>query len=222
MALRQVSTPLKRDRVASALREAIARGELRPGERLVEARLARELGVSQTPVREALAVLAREGFVVQSDHRGAIVSGMDREELDELITLRAVLEGYAARRVAERGDDRGLDVLAEPLAAIRAGAAKGDVAAVADADSRFHEALVDASGHRLLAETTRALRVRLRLAMTYADAVHESDLQELVRMHEAFWSRLEHADPDEAEQAAREHVLSTLTLREAAQAERAR
>jgi len=212
MSLPQVSTPLKRDRAAQALREAILRGDLRPGEHLVEARLARELGISQTPVREALALLAREGLVVQSDHRGVIVSGMDRDELEEVTTLRALLEGYAAQRIAARDGDRGLGVLAEPLGAIRAAAAANDVVAIAEADSRFHEALMAASGHRLLAEMAATLQARMRLAMVVADAVHQADLSEIVEMHEALSDLLSHADPAAAERAAREHVLSTLDL----------
>ena len=84
------------------IREAIIDGRLVPGERLKEEELARELGLSRTPIREALAVLQAEGLVDTAPNRGATVRAHDAEDLDDLYRLRALLEGYAAGRAAMR------------------------------------------------------------------------------------------------------------------------
>src|SRR2546426_12550534 len=84
------------------IREAIVDGRLAPGQRLKEEELARELGISRTPVREALLVLQSEGLVAAEPNRGATVRAHDAADLDDLHQLRALLEGYAARRAATR------------------------------------------------------------------------------------------------------------------------
>src|SRR3954464_7514575 len=93
------------------IREAILDGELAAGERLKEDELARRLDVSRTPVREALRRLEAEGLVVVEPQRGATVRSYAPEELDDMYRLRAVLEGYAARRAAERISEADLDEL---------------------------------------------------------------------------------------------------------------
>ena len=93
------------------LREAILSGELAPGQVLGEEQLGRQLGISRTPVREALVLLRTEGLVETPPNRPAVVRGFDRESLHEIYSLRAVLEGYAARLAAERLSDGDLEEL---------------------------------------------------------------------------------------------------------------
>src|SRR5438309_11120403 len=101
----QEGEPLVRNASMAAtelIREAIVDGRLEPGRRLKEEELARELGISRTPVREALLVLQSEGLVAAEPNRGASVRAHDAADLDDLYQLRALLEGYAARRAAPR------------------------------------------------------------------------------------------------------------------------
>src|SRR5207253_6186016 len=107
--------PLVRNASVAAtelIREAIVDGRLEPGRRLKEEELARELGISRTPVREALLVLQSEGLVAAEPNRGATVRSHDAEDLDDLYQLRALLEGYAARRAATRIAEEALGELA--------------------------------------------------------------------------------------------------------------
>ena len=99
----QERAPLVRNASAAAtelIREAIVDGRLPPGQRLKEEELARELGISRTPVREALLILQTEGLVDAAPNRGAVVRSHDADDLEDLYQLRALLEGYAARRAA--------------------------------------------------------------------------------------------------------------------------
>src|SRR5579871_1939088 len=98
----------RQDQVIYKLRAMILQGDLAPGQRLAEIPLAADLGVSRTPVRRALAMLAQEGLVSESSSRGYVVREFSLQEVLDAIELRGVLEGLAARLVAERGASRGL------------------------------------------------------------------------------------------------------------------
>src|SRR3954454_9399652 len=95
------------------IRDAIIEGRLEPGRRLKEEELARELGISRTPVREALLVLQAEDLVVATPNRGATVRIHDAKDLDDLYELRSLLEGHAARRAAERATPEQIELLRE-------------------------------------------------------------------------------------------------------------
>jgi DNA-binding GntR family transcriptional regulator len=102
-----VAVPMltREEYVAKVLREAILRSEIKPGERLDQTRIAEQLRVSRTPVRNALLILSNEGLVEMTPHAGAVVSEMQPEEIEEIYFLRGVLEGIAARLAAERMSD---------------------------------------------------------------------------------------------------------------------
>lgn len=208
MAFKPLPTSNKRDRISDLIRRAIIRGELRPGERIVESRIARELGVSQAPVREALAALRREGLVMQIEHRGAFVASLNDEEFAEVLTLRAALEGYCARLVAPRLDPADRGVLEGLLGEMRAAAKENDLARLTDADLRFHQALYRLSSHQLLGEVLLSLRQRMQLALVFADASYSTDLADVAESHLPLLSALLAGDPDAADEAAREHVLA--------------
>src|SRR5438132_4484728 len=146
----QVQAPLARNASLAAtelIRDAIVDGRLEPGRRLKEEELARELGISRTPVREALLVLQSEGLVAAEPNRGATVRSHDAEDLDDLYQLRALLEGYAARRAAARISEEalaGLRASCERFAAlVDAGAELRDVVRE---NNVFHSAILDAAG----------------------------------------------------------------------------
>jgi DNA-binding GntR family transcriptional regulator len=204
----ELQSTLKRHQVTEVLRQAILRGDLQPGERIVESRIAREFGVSQTPVREALATLVREGLVVQFDHRGSFVAELDRDDLEEICTLRAVLEGYCARLAAGKGAV--LDELDSHVDVMRAAAAGGDFGKLMEADVAFHRALHAVAGHTLLAEVLRSLQQRMRLTVAFADAYSEPDV--VAESHATLLAAIRSGDGDLAERVARAHVLELLNL----------
>ena len=98
----------QQSRALGRIREMILRGKLTPGQRLAEAPLAEALGMSRTPVRQALPVLAQEGLLVEHDARGYVVRGCSSSDILDALDLRGLLEGLAARRVAERGASHAL------------------------------------------------------------------------------------------------------------------
>ena len=163
----------RQDQVIYKLRGMILQGEVPPGQRLAEIPLASRLGVSRTPIRRALAMLAQEGLVTESESRGYVVREFSLQEVLDAIDLRGVLEGHAARVVAERGASRGL--IRELTHCLERGdvlfkkdeLARGDDLRYADMNERFHKLIVDAAGHMPL---SRALSLNDRVPFASAEA----------------------------------------------------
>lgn len=152
--------------IVQALRTRILSGELAPGERLVEAQLAERLGISRTPLRYALSVLATEGLVERSGARGYVVRRFSVTDVLNAIDVRGVLEGLAARSVAERGVEASLaraleDCLREGDAIFAAGALDGDAETrYADMNGRFHALIVEAA-HNLAVSAALGLNDKI-------------------------------------------------------------
>ena len=144
------ATPTLVDSVADALRTSILSGLIGPGERLVEAELARELRVSRGPVREALALLGKEGIVVSVPRHGKFVQEFTPRLVDEIYTLRIVLEPYAVSRVIANLDDSARERLGAALVAIAEAAGGNDAYTLARCDIGFHNLLFELADHDLL------------------------------------------------------------------------
>lgn len=140
----------------------IAAGHLAPGERLVETRIARELGVSQGVVREALRQLQVQRVVEHRPHQGCRVRDVDQRELDDVARVRAALEGEAARLAAARGAEAA--PLLAAVDAMRCAAVAGDSATWAREAVRFHRGLVKAAGNPVLLASWEGLLIDLRTA----------------------------------------------------------
>ena len=152
-------TPL-REKVAKELRAAIISGQLKPGERLVEDRLAEELGVSRNPIREAIRMLATEGLVEVEARRGAVVASLSSDEVAELLEVRATLEAANARLAAQRRDSVILDELRSILDRGTAALEQGDTSALPRLNDEFHTYLAKAGHNRVMADLMRTLRDR--------------------------------------------------------------
>jgi len=141
--------PLAED-VADRVREEILSGGLGQGERLVEARIAAQLGVSRGPVREALKLLRAEGLVEERPHRGTYVTSLSVRDVRDIYDLRAAIESAAARLVVLRGADADLRSMRRLFDQLVAAAERGDLPAISAADLAFHDTLCSVSGNRLM------------------------------------------------------------------------
>jgi DNA-binding GntR family transcriptional regulator len=198
--------PRATDTAYEAVRQMILSGEAEAGSRLGEAELAETLGLSRTPVREALQRLGADGLVDVLPHRGARVARWTRDDLAEIFELRSLLEPYAAARAARLGRDEA--VLAElrgHCAAMERAAADGDLTRVAQLNSRFHAALIDASGNRRLpAMLTSVMHAPLILG-----TFRRYDAEAMARSmnhHRELVAALTARDPAWAESVMRSHV----------------
>ena len=176
--------PSLTDAVVAHIRDGIIRGRYAPGQPLTEAQLSEELGTSRGTVREALRELGSLGLVTRTTHRGAVVSTLDPRRAEEVYTLRAALESFAAQLAVERGNlsERALGVLAGHVDAIARAGALGDMPGMVDADLDFHFALSALSGHRLLVEHLASIQVHTRRLLFYSD-FYQPDAEVVVQRH---------------------------------------
>ena len=196
----------------------ILRGELGPGERVAEAPLAERLGMSRTPVRQALPVLAQEGLLAEHQTRGYVVRGFSTADVLDAIDLRGVLEGLAARRVAERGASRTL------LQALRVCLAEGDQilaeghvadkfeALYVDMNVRFHQLIVAECRSPIIQQALER-NARIPFAGPQALALDKTSLERMYdtmayahRQHHCIVSALERGESSRVEALMREHT----------------
>lgn len=204
--MRTVSDQNIAEQVADELRAAIHSGELAPGERLVERKLADRLGVSHIPVREALTRLAEERLIVREPRRGARVAELTASDLDDISSLRIVLEQFMAIRVQERWNADAAARL-ETIVTTMGAAAPGDVDEVLRQDRLFHETLAELAEHRFLDEVSAQLRGRIAGFIRAANAALDVDEQEEhVRSHQEIVDALASGDPDRVRTVVAEHI----------------
>ena len=193
-----------REEICERLIDDILSGRLLPGTRIVETRLAQRFGVSQAPVREALRDLELFGFVVSAPFRGTQVRKIETQDLLEIYPIRAALEGVAASAAASRIDDATLGRMEELIVSMREAAARNDRDGLAKEDTAFHQAIVQASGNKMLEHVWQTMRLAITTAVTYTMA--RRSLHELAERHVPVLEALRTRDPILAEAAIRRHI----------------
>jgi DNA-binding GntR family transcriptional regulator len=194
------------DQVVEAIVERVKLGRYVPGQRLVEADLTVDLGVSRGPLREALSRLASQGLLDLSPHRGAVVRRLTRTDVEELFALRELLEGEAARLAARNINVVGARATFTSLSrSMRSYRTAKDWRSYMDANTALHDAIVEASGNSLLQQmvdqlSTQSFRIQFR------STVDGRPLLESVRDHEAILTAILAGDEDAARQRMQEHV----------------
>lgn len=168
-------------KAAQALRRRITSGDLAPGSRLTEDRMASELGVSRAPLREAMRLLEEEGLLTSIPYRGVRVTALTPQDAYEIATLRATLEEMAVRIGVPVTDPLRLARLEEAFARMSAHALEGDEDSAAEDSYRFHLAVIGLAGHARLERAYRSLA--LQLAM-YANRRARAGTESLVRRAE--------------------------------------
>jgi len=146
--------------IAGQLRQAIIEGRIAPGERLVEASIAERLGVSRGPVRDAILELQRQGLVVNAPRRSAFVVEVSKDDIEEIYTLRMVLEAFAARLAAQRITAEQCQQLQETVDALETDC---DLQQSVALDIRFHDLIGQASGHSRLRATLSNMHLQTEL-----------------------------------------------------------
>lgn len=206
--------PLEREilseRVKDRILTWILEGELAPGSRIVETRVARQLGMSQAPVREALRDLATLGFVEMQPYRGARVRRPTKRELTEAIEVRAELEALAGRLAATRRSERCLADLERLFAEMKEAADRNDPHDHAVKNAAFHARIVKATHNGTLERLWAMLEPFSR---TYVTASAPGiDLQWLSGRHQDLLDAIRDGDPERAAEAMRDHAAEAAVL----------
>jgi DNA-binding GntR family transcriptional regulator len=201
---------MHRERVKDVMLQRIVSGEYPPGSRLVETRIAQELGVSQAPVREALRDLEQLGCIVHEPFRGCSVRAFSADELLEAFPVRAALEALAARLAAERISEQELLRLAELLETMREAARRGDAHGQSQANASFHATIVRAARNVTLERQWALLEPFSRTFLTVSRS--GLDLLALSERHIPILDALRARDPDAAADAMHRHLMDAAEL----------
>ena len=209
LALSKVA-PIKRAslsaQVSEVIIEGLLEGRLRPGDRLVENDLVGLLGVSRSPVREALTELASSGVVVREPGRGGRIREWTQKDLQDLFGVRCELEGYAARLAATRASLEYRSRAEKMIARMRKAAPKDDFMAMIELDLEFHQILWELAGNQLLQQVLEGLSQQFRFFLTLNWKFH-GGLDDVPNNHEKLLEAVMSGDPKIAEHAMQNHVV---------------
>ncbi|CEH35964.1 GntR family transcriptional regulator [Romboutsia lituseburensis] len=194
-----------RDVVFENLREAILEGKLKPGQRLMEVQLAEQLGVSRTPVREAIRKLELEGLVIMLPRKGAYVANMSLKDILDVLEIRASLEGLAASLAAERiseDDLKRLELIAKDF---EKSADSADVEELLRKDVEFHECIFKATNNKKLHQLINSLWEQVyRFRVTYISDYDSS--VSIICEHKSILDAIKKGDTEMAKKYATEHI----------------
>lgn len=193
-----------REIVFETLREAIIQGRLKPGERLMEIQLAEDLGVSRTPVREAIRKLELEGFLVMVPRKGAYVADISVKDITDIFEVRAALEALAAGLAAERVTEDELDQLERALIHLSEASAN-DLETVVKTDTSFHELIYKASRNQRLLQIVKHLQEQIQRFRT-ASLGRPGRTRIAIEEHRKIVEAISERNVELAQTLAREHI----------------
>ena len=194
-----------RDVVFNTLRQAILKGELEPGERLMEIQLAERLGVSRTPIREAIRKLELEGLVLMIPRKGAEVAKISARSLRDVLEVRRALEELAIELACQRMSEEEVGNLQKAQEDFKKAIAEGDAMKIAETDEHFHDVIYEGTQNAKLIQMLNNLREQMyRYRLEY---IKDSDMRQiLVVEHEQILKAVKNRRVEEAKTAIREHI----------------
>lgn len=196
-----------REVVFHTLRKAIIQGEFQPGERLMEVTLAKKLGVSRTPVREAIRMLELEGLVVMIPRRGAEVAKITVGDLRDALEVRMAIESLSVKLACERIDEEGKEALKQACVSFREAINSKLVPAIVEGDEHFHNTIYQASKNQRLINIAHNLReqvYRYRVEYVKDFSYHDN----LIREHDQITMAILKGDAETAQKIMEEHIYN--------------
>ena len=178
-----------RDVVFVTLREAILEGKLKPGDRLMEIQLSNQLGVSRTPIREAIRMLEKEGLAITIPRKGAQVAKLSEKDMEDVLEIRNVLDELAVSTACDRMEEDELEALKSAKDSFETAVKKKDTTAIAEADVAFHDVIYQAGKNAKLETILNNLReqmYRYRLEYIKDESVYKTLVEEHNALYEGF------------------------------------
>ena len=204
-----------REMVYEELKMQILKGSIIPGTRMMEVELAEEMGVSRTPIREAIRKLEKEGLVTIEPRRGAYASMISTEDMVEILEVRQDLEGLAAYFAADRMTKNQMEELKQVSNSYNAAVKEGNMEAMIKHDTRFHHIIVESCRNKILVQMIEQLQeLVLRVRYIYYDNFKRAE--NMPEEHEAIVAAIAEGDADKARAAADIHIerLKELVIKE--------
>ena len=198
-----------RDVVFNTLREAILKGELKPGERLMEMHLANKLGVSRTPIREAIRMLEQEGLAVTIPRRGAQVAKITEKDLQDVLEVRDALDELAVACACERMTDEQFTQLKKAMVAFEAATKTDDVRTIVETDEAFHDVIYAAAANPKLENIINSAREQM-YRYRYEYVKDTSVYKQLIEEHKAIMKGFENRDVEYVKAIMHTHLANQI------------
>ena len=197
-----------RGKIFNILRQQILDGKYIPGDSLIETKLAEELGVSRTPIREAIRQLELEGLVNSVPNKGVIVKGITEKDIEDIYTIRKVLEGVAAKWAVEKISDEGIRELKDNFELMEFYTAKGDIEQVAKLNTSFHDIIFSATKSSVLQHILTDFQYYVQWAR-YKSLKAPGRAQEALEEHRLIPNAFIKRDHENAEKTVTEHIVNS-------------
>jgi len=194
-----------KQQIEARLKQAILDGAFAPGQQLVEGEIARQFGVSRSPVREAIQDLQRQGYVVKKPRRGTFVTELTPQAVVEIYTLRVLLEGYAAAIAAASCPPEALQRMHVLVGDMEQAMRSSNLVAFSEADLEFHSVLCYATGHQRLISLSQCLRPEMGFHIVLS-RYSLTEIENLFRQHSLMLAAIEAGDSSQARQIIQQHV----------------
>lgn len=196
-----------RDVVFKTLRQAILKGDMEPGERLMEITLANKLGVSRTPIREAIRKLELEGLVHMVPRKGAIVASISEKDMKDVLEVRVTLEELAVKLAIQNMEEPDIDQLRRAAKKFESAVIARDIVDIVEADVMFHDVIYNRTNNGRLIQIINNLREQMyRYRLEYVKDARTHSI--LISEHQDIITALEKRDVDEAKNAVRQHIVN--------------
>lgn len=203
----RIAQPALYEEVAERLRQRIFAHELPPGTWIDEQALAEDYGISRTPLREALKVLASEGLVTLKPRRGCYVTELSGSDIQEIFPIIAMLEGRCAYEATQKATAADVARLEKIQGVLERAAAAADIPAYFEANQQFHQTLWEIAGNRWLLQVIQDLRKVLKLTR-YQSLSVDGRLKRSMEEHRELLSAITAKHPEEAEQVMKKHLTA--------------
>lgn len=196
-----------RDVVFKTLRQAILKGDMEPGERLMEITLANKLGVSRTPIREAIRKLELEGLVHMVPRKGAIVASISEKDMRDVLEVRVTLEELAVKLAIQNMEKPDIDQLKKAARNFESAVIARDLVDIVEADVMFHDVIYNKTNNGRLIQIINNLREQMyRYRLEYVKDARTHSI--LISEHQDIITALEKKNVDEAKNAVRQHIVN--------------
>ena len=195
-----------RSQVYQMIKDMIIRGRLKPNERIVESRIAEELSISRGPVREAIRDLAKEGIVTNIPRKGTFITACSIKDIEEIYSLRAVLEGLAIRRALKYLGEKEIKKREKLKNEMVAAAKHKDINEMVKKDMEFHKMICHFSKHTRLIKFWSDMDYQIRMFLVTTDVVFHNP-EEVAKRHNEILDAIKKKDPDKAETCIKNHII---------------
>lgn len=197
------------DGIAEDIKNAIIKGEMKPGERIIESQIAKEMDVSRSPLREAIQKLMKKNLLTIIPYKGIYVNILGKKEIEDIYNLRVILEAYAIEKIIEKKDKKILQILSKKVKNLKDAVKKGQIECLAQKDMEFHHTICLFANNKKLIEIWEGFAEQIEILINLEEKYNKR-LEITLREHEELLSLIEQGKIVESQKKIRSHILDSL------------